>query len=181
MLRVIAGTAKGTRLLTPDASTRPTLDRVREALFSILHPHIASARFLDLYAGSGANGIEALSRGAAYCAFVDSSPTAIHTIGENLSRAKLEHKSRSYRLTLPVGLGVLVKSEEPFDIVFCDPPYLGTDYRELIAQVIENKMLANTGRLVVEHDLTISLPDSIEGLKRLRLSRYGRVNISIFA
>lgn len=180
MLRVIAGTAKGLRLETPKGSARPTLDRVREALFSILHTRLEGARFADLYAGSGANGIEALSRGAAHCAFVDADARAMHTIGKNLFHAKLEHKARSYQLTLPGSLGVVASKETPFDIVFCDPPYKGTNYTELLSQIIEQKMLTNGGLVVIEHESTVQLPPSVGRLDRCRDARYGRVEMTIF-
>lgn len=180
MLRVIAGSAKGLLLETPKSAARPTSDRAREALFSILHTRLDGARFADLYAGSGANGIEALSRGAAHCAFVDSDARAIHTVGKNLFHTKLEHKSRSYQLTLPQSIGVLTAKESPFDIVFCDPPYAHTDYVDLLMQVIENKLLVPEGIVVVEHESRHELPPSVGPLKCYRNARYGRVGISFF-
>jgi len=181
MLRVIAGEAKGARLVTPKSSARPTLDRVREAVFSILHMRLSGARFLDLYAGSGANGIEALSRGAAWCAFVDSDPAAIHAIGENVFRAKLGHKSRSYQLTLPGGLGVVAKSETAFDVVYCDPSFSGVNYEQLLTQIIDNNLLADGGVIVVEHAISTELPPAIGGIEKRRTAKYGRVGISFFS
>ena len=181
MPRVIAGVAKGLQLATPERGTRPTLDRVREALFSILNTRLEGARFADLYAGSGANGIEALSRGAAHCAFVDTNAQAIHTIGENLFHTKLEHKSRSYQLTLPNALGVVASKEPPFDIVFCDPPYTGAGYSDILSQIIESKILAKDGLVVIEHESKVVLPPSVGALQKRREARYGRVGISFFA
>jgi len=181
LLRVIAGEAKGTRLVTPKDSARPTLDRVRESVFSILHMRLPGARFLDLYAGSGANGIEALSRGAAWCAFADSNSSAINAIGENVFRAKLGHKCRSYQLTLPAGLGVVAKSESQFDIIYCDPPYVGTDYLSLLLQLKQNKLLTDGGMILVEHDLKASMPAEETGFSITREARYGRVGITFFS
>lgn len=181
MLRVIAGTAKGRRLETPASDARPTLDRAREALFSILHTRIEGARFADLYAGSGANGIEALSRGAAYCAFADSDARAIDTIGRNLFHTKLGHNARSYQLTLPRSLGVIATTQAPFDIVFCDPPYTGVDYSVLLAQLVENKLLAPGALVVVEHESSLELPPSVGALEQRRTTRYGRVGMTFFA
>ena len=180
MLRVIAGAAKGLRLETPRGSVRPTLDRVREALFSILYTRLEGARFADLYAGSGANGIEALSRGAAHCAFVDADAQAIHTIGKNVFHTKLEHKARSYQLTLPGSLGVVASKEAPFDIVFCDPPFKDTNYTDLLSQVIEHKMLTNCGIVVIEHESTAKLPPSVGHLHKCRDARYGRIEMTFF-
>jgi 16S rRNA (guanine(966)-N(2))-methyltransferase RsmD len=180
MLRVIAGAAKGHRLETPRGSVHPTSERAREALFSILHTRLEGARFADCYAGSGANGIEALSRGAAHCAFVDADTHAIDTIGKNLFHTKLQHKSRSYQLTLPHSLGVLAKKEAPFDIVFCDPPYEGTDHVLLLSQLAENKLLATDAVVIVEHDAKLELPPSVGPLSKSREARYGRVGMTFF-
>ena len=181
MLRVIAGSAKGLQLRTPPGSVRPTLDRVREAVFSILHTQLPGARFADLYAGSGANGIEALSRGASMCVFVDADAHALDVIAENLAHTRLGHKSRSYRLTLPTSLGVLSGKEGPFDVVYADPPYDLKNYEALILQVIDNKLLAEAGKLIVEHDARHELPQSVGVLQQIRKARYGRVGITIFA
>lgn len=180
MIRVIAGTAKGLLLETPASDARPTLDRVREALFSILHIRIEGARFADLYAGSGANGIEALSRGAAHVAFVDSDSRAIHSIGRNLFHTKLEHKARSYQLTLPRSLGVVEENEEPFDIVFCDPPYEGVDYESLVSEIISNKLLRQGGQVIIEHESKLALPPSVGPLEKRRTAQYGRVALTFF-
>ena len=180
MLRVIAGEAKGHRLETPEGSVRPTSDRAREALFSILHTRLEGARFADLYAGSGANGIEALSRGAAHCAFVDSDSRAINSVGKNLFHTKLGHKSASYQLTLPDSLGVLAGKEEAFDIVFCDPPYSGTDYVRLLSEIDEHKLVAAGGLVIVEHESKLELPQSVGGLEKQRAARYGRVGMTLF-
>lgn len=181
MLRVIAGEAKGLRLETPEGSVRPTSDRAREALFSILHMRLIGARFADLYAGSGANGIEALSRGAAHCAFVDSDSRAINSIGKNLFHTKLGHKSRSYQLTLPESLGVLADKESAFDIVFCDPPYAAADYARLLSEIYKHKLVAADGLVIIEHESKLTLPQSVGGLEKQREAHYGRVGMTFFA
>ncbi len=181
MLRVIAGEAKGLRLQTPEGDVRPTSDRAREALFSILHMRLEGARFADLYAGSGANGIEALSRGAAHCAFVDSDSRANNVIGKNLFHTKLGHKSASYQLTLPASLGVLAAKEAAFDIVFCDPPYIGTDYTALLSELVANKLVVPGGVVILEHESKLELPQSVGGLEKQREARYGRVGMTFFA
>ena len=180
-MRIISGTAGGIPIAVPRSLLRPTADRVREAVFSILHPRMAGARFLDLYAGSGANGIEALSRGAAMCAFVDVNADAIRTVDENLDRAKLKHKSRSYRLTIPAALGVVAEREDPFDIVFCDPPYDTKDYELLLTQIQASKLLAADGLVLIEHESKLELPDVVAALRCTRKADYGRVRISFFA
>jgi 16S rRNA (guanine966-N2)-methyltransferase len=118
-VRIIAGTARGVRLARVPAGTRPLSDRAREGLFSSLGEAVPGARCADLFAGTGAVGIEALSRGAASCLFVDSGPAAIRTIGENLGKTGLSEWARVVRADLrrrPVPRG-------SFDLAFLDPPY----------------------------------------------------------
>jgi 16S rRNA (guanine966-N2)-methyltransferase len=119
-VRVIAGTAKGVRLAPVPAGTRPLSDRAREGLFSSLGPELEGAACADLYAGTGAIGIEALSRGAAWCLFVDSLPAAVRTIRDNLDRTGLSDRGRVVRADVA---RALLRVDEPLDLVFLDPPY----------------------------------------------------------
>jgi 16S rRNA (guanine966-N2)-methyltransferase len=119
-VRVIGGTAKGTRLGRVPAGTRPLSDRAREGLFSSLGEAVAEAVCFDLFAGTGAVGIEALSRGADRCLFVDSSPRAIRTIRENLARTGLEGRAEVHRSDV---VRFLDRASEPADLAFLDPPY----------------------------------------------------------
>jgi 16S rRNA (guanine966-N2)-methyltransferase len=122
-VRVIAGSAKGTRLAAVPAGVRPLSDRAREGLFSSLGPAVVGARVLDLYAGTGALGIEALSRGADRAVFVDRDRRALRAVGENLARTRLEERGRTVAAE---ALGFLTrddKTEGPFDLVLADPPY----------------------------------------------------------
>lgn len=182
MPRVIAGTARGIPIHAPKGSnTRPTLDRVREAVFSMLQPRLEGCRFADLYAGSGANGIEALSRGASYSVFVDNDSKAIAEIGLNLRRAKLDGLARRMRLRLPEGLEALMQKEDAFDVVYADPPFRFALYAKLLEQIELLKVRAERGIVVVEHDLSACLPERVGELSRTRQSKYGRVGISIFS
>jgi 16S rRNA (guanine(966)-N(2))-methyltransferase RsmD len=122
-LRVIAGTAKGTRLAPVPAGVRPLSDRAREGLFSSLGPAAAGARVLDLYAGTGALGVEALSRGADRAVFVDRDRGALRAVEENLARTRLADRARSVRAEAVEFLMRDDKREGPFDLVFADPPY----------------------------------------------------------
>ncbi|MDQ4006397.1 MAG: RsmD family RNA methyltransferase [Actinomycetota bacterium] len=133
-MRVIAGSAKGARLAPVPPGTRPLSDRAREGLFSSLASEVQDSSCADLYAGTGAVGIEALSRGAASCLFVDSSAAAIRTIRENLTRTGLDEASRVVRA--PIGKA-LEREEGPFDIAFLDPPYdaPAEDLRRVFSQV----------------------------------------------
>ena len=119
-MRVIAGEAKGTRLARPPGGTRPVSDRAREGLFAAIGGLVVGAECLDLYAGTGAVGIEALSRGARRCTFVDSSAPAIRTIRENLSRTGFTERSDVFRAE---ATRFLSRPSGPFDLAFADPPY----------------------------------------------------------
>jgi 16S rRNA (guanine966-N2)-methyltransferase len=132
-MRVIAGSARRVRLAGVPAGTRPLSDRAREGLFSSLGNRVTGARCADLFAGTGAVGIEALSRGAAACLFVDSGSAAVRTIRDNLARARLADRGRVVRADV---LTALRREEEPFDLVFLDPPYghPGGRLRDTLAQ-----------------------------------------------
>jgi 16S rRNA (guanine(966)-N(2))-methyltransferase RsmD len=148
-LRIIAGTLKNRRLETPDwPGLRPTSDKLRETLFNVLGPSVAGARLLDGYAGTGAVGIEALSRGAAHVTFVDSDPRAI-----DLVRANLEHCGITERYAIIregfARATTLFDNDAPFDIVFLDPPY--GDAALASALAIAAEIAADGTRVVVEH------------------------------
>jgi len=180
-MRVIAGSAKGTRLTPPkDQSARPTLDRVREALFSILGERIVEARVLDLYAGTGAIGIEALSRGAAGCDFVESARAGAALIAENLNRAKLGDRARIYPFRLPEGLSGLSKQGAAYEFIYADPPFEYTDYGALLADIAALDLLSAEGILVIEHDSKSDLGENSAGLRRFREAVYGRTTLSFY-
>jgi 16S rRNA (guanine966-N2)-methyltransferase len=150
-MRVVAGLYGGRRLVSPSGSaTRPTSDRVREALFSILGPAVEGARVLDLFAGSGALGIEALSRGAATAVFVDSSARAVAAIRTNLETLGIDADVR--RMDARGALRTPSEPSDPYDLVFLDPPYrraaeLGRELSEALPAV-----LAGGARVVSESD-----------------------------
>lgn len=133
MMRVIAGKCKSLRLKTPDGQdTRPTTDRIKETLFNMLQPRLADSRFLDLFAGSGSIGIEALSRGAAFCVFVEQSRQADACIRENLAFTGLAPQASVKHTDVFTAIRQL-EGQEPFDCIFMDPPY----DRELEKRVLE--------------------------------------------
>jgi 16S rRNA (guanine966-N2)-methyltransferase len=150
-VRVVAGSYGGRRLVAPPGDeTRPTSDRVREALFSVLGPSVGGARVLDLYAGSGALGIEALSRGAATAVFVDRAPAAIKAIRANL--AALDIEAEVLLMAARTALRTATRRGEAYDLVFLDPPYrhdaeLGRELSEALPAV-----LAPGARVVSESD-----------------------------
>lgn len=123
-MRIITGVAKGKRLRAPRGmKTRPTLGRARETLFNILTPRIVGAKFLDLFAGTGSVGIEALSRGAEFAMFVENDERAVHALRENLRNAGLQDKSQVLRMSVMRAIPWLAEKQQAFDVVFSDPPY----------------------------------------------------------
>jgi 16S rRNA (guanine966-N2)-methyltransferase len=148
---VIAGKARGTRLKVPPEATRPSTDRLREALFSILEPRIADADVLDLFAGSGALGIEALSRGARAAQFVEADREAARVIEENLRKARLTEGGRVVRMDV---FAWLEGKPDPCDLVLADPPYAAKCSEDLAARLLAHRalptVLREDGLLVIE-------------------------------
>ncbi len=177
-MRVISGIAKGIKLESIDSlATRPTLDRVKEALFSILQPYLQEAKILDLFAGSGALGIEALSRGASSCVFCEKSREAAKKIKSNVERTHLEKKAlilqKDYKQCLQEMKG------ETFDIIFLDPPYRFNIAVEAVERIMKEKLLSQKGRIVIETD---DETRELEELKKRNIEvkdirKYGRVKL----
>jgi 16S rRNA (guanine966-N2)-methyltransferase len=153
----VAGAAKGTRLAPVPAGTRPMSDRAREGLFSSLGPTVEGARVLDLFAGSGAIGIEALSRGAESALFVDSAPGATKAINENLRRTKMVRRGRVRRVD---ALRAVRERPGPFDLVVLDPPYrLDQPYLEaLLAELAGQGVVEPGGRVVLSRSTRTYMP-----------------------
>ncbi len=152
-MRVIAGSAKGTRLKTPKGmAVRPTSDRVKEALFSMLGLRINESLFLDLYAGSGAIGIESLSRGARACVFVDHKKENISLIKENLNKTRLTEKARLIPVDAQKTVLKLAREGFKADLVYLDPPYACKDIARVVQSIFSYQVIDQNGLLVVEHD-----------------------------
>ena len=155
-MRVITGTARGVQLKTPDGMvTRPTTDRVKEAMFSIIHFDIPGADVLDLFGGTGQLGIEALSRGAKSAVFVDAGDPACKLIKENLKRTKLDGSARVIRADY---LEFLRRTGEKFDIILLDPPYAEVFLENALNCITEIDILRQGGIIVAERPLSKELP-----------------------
>lgn len=172
-MRVITGTARGTKLKTPEGMlTRPTTDRVKEALFNIIQFDIAGD-VLDLFAGTGQLGIEALSRGAAECLFVDSARDSVRLVQENLRRCGL-----ATRVLQCDALGIL-KSGEKFDLIFLDPPYGSGLEAKAIETVKEFDILSRGGIMVVETRPETALPVLPPEYGTTKTYRYGKIKLTV--
>lgn len=180
-MRVIAGTHKGRRLAKPQQpGIRPTSDKVKEALFSILTPSLADALFVDLYAGTGAIGIEALSRGARRAMFVEPNAAARRLLRLNLEQCGLTQAAEVYAGTAEAFLRQTPASRERYDIVFADPPYHAGGIEPLLAALEGCPSITAGTTVVVEHFSKLSLPPHVGPFNRLRRYRYGDTTLSVF-
>ena len=177
-MRVITGKARGVQLKTPDGmTTRPTTDRVKEALFSIIQFEIPTARVLDLFGGTGQLGIEALSRGAKSAVFVDAGEPACRLIRENLKKTKLESDAKVVRADY---LDYLKRCREKFDIIFLDPPYAEVFLENALKCITEIDILESGGIIVAERPLGKDLPWDFPGYSRSKDYKYGNTLLTIY-
>ena len=177
-MRVITGKARGVQLKTPDGmATRPTADRVKEALFSIIQFDVPTAKVLDLFGGTGQLGIEALSRGAKSAVFVDAGEPACRLIKENLRRTKLEADATVIRSDY---LQYLNHCREKFDIIFLDPPYAEVFLENALNRIAEIDILETGGIIVAERPVGKDLPWDFEGFTRSKDYKYGTVLLTIY-
>lgn len=182
LMRIIAGERKGSILKAPKGQqTRPTLSRVRESLFSILGEAFVDARVADLYAGAGGLGLEALSRGAASCVFVERARPALDALRANIE--KLRYENQSTIVAQEVGRWVRSRPAlpEPLDLVFLDPPYGSPDLARVIEQLAENLPLSPEALVVAQCSPRDELLEQIGLLKRHRLQIYGETALHFFS
>jgi 16S rRNA (guanine966-N2)-methyltransferase len=181
--RVIAGSARGTRLLSPGEGTRPIGDRVKETLFAILEPRLADANVLDLFAGSGACGIEGLSRGASHAILVEHETAACRVIEENLRRARVYEKAAVVRADALKYLKERAASEGPFDVVLIDPPY--AEPHLLVAALTTIAAAAPTllkpqAWVVAKHFWRTPPPQTFGLLASVRTRRFGETGLAFY-
>lgn len=177
-MRIISGLARGTKLYTLDGeNTRPTLDRIKEPLFSIMQNYIKDSVVLDLFSGSGALGLEALSRGAQKAVLCDKSYEAIEIIKKNINKTHFEDKTKvlcmDYKKCL-LGLN------EKFDIIFLDPPYKLNIAVNALEMILENNLLSPNGVIVIETDEEERETQKIKELNNIEIinfKKYGRVKL----
>ena len=177
-MRVIAGNAKGISLKTPEGmKTRPTADRVKEAMFSIIQFDLPGAAVLDLFGGTGQLGIEAMSRGAARATFVDEAESACRLIKENVRRAHMEGQSTVIRGDY---LSYLSRCREKFRIILLDPPYAEVFLETALKKISEIDILQSGGIIIAERPLGKELNLQMEGYTRSRDYKYGKILLTVY-
>ncbi len=180
-MRIIAGQCKGHHLAPlKGGKTRPTQDRVRESIFNILESYGPFLKVVDLFAGSGALGLEAMSRWGGTAVFVEYARPAIECLRENIRRLKMEARSRLIQRDLGRGVHFLVKSGAPFDLIFMDPPYSQGWCNLVIGPLLSLPVLSETGILVLEHDLKEPIPENVGDWGIGDQRRYGQTRVSFY-
>lgn len=184
MMRIIAGTAKGRRLTAfKGRSIRPTTDMVREAIFNILptiFPHTLCPKVLDLFAGTGAMGIEALSRGAAKVLFIDNDPQAVRIIKKNLELCRFVDKAQIMTMEVLSSLSLIAKRGEKFDLIFIDPPYETAILGDVLNCIADKGILKTDGIIAAESSKRKILDAEVKGLKLFDRRRYGDTVVSFY-
>lgn len=171
-MRIIAGQYRSRQLCTPQGkSTRPTLDKVREAVFTMLMAYLMEANFLDLYAGSGANGLEALSRGAKRAVFVDQSIKAKQAIISNIKNLELTEKTQLLTCSVKKAINELL--HEKFDLVYIDPPYKVQENENIVRLLITKNLINDQALIVIEADKNDIYPLKIGYMKLIKKKVYG--------
>lgn len=179
-MKVVSGISRGRRLKGSKAGIRPTSEKVKEALFDILGERVKGSIFLDLYAGSGGIGIEAISRGAKKVIFVESVPSLRRVIRENVSSLGLGEKADVVGQDAGRFLNNAMKKTERFDIIFLDPPYHTGEMDRIIKILSKGDVLNEDGVLVAEHFKKKTLPEEAGRLRLLKEYRYGDTVLSLF-
>jgi len=181
--RVIAGSARGLRLRAPGEGTRPLADRVKQTLFAILEPDLIDAVVLDLFAGSGAGGIEALSRGAARAVFVEHDQNAARTVAENLASTHLADRADVVRSDAIAYLRDRAASDGPFDVVLVDPPYSETALMDgALARLgaADRELLTADAWVIAKHFWRTPPPDAVGLLASVRTRRFGETALTFY-
>ncbi|QRG65556.1 16S rRNA (guanine(966)-N(2))-methyltransferase RsmD [Brevibacillus choshinensis] len=180
-MRVIAGEHKGRRLTAvPGKGTRPTTDKVKESIFNMIGPYFDGGWALDLYAGTGGLGIEALSRGAERAVFVERDAKAFAVVKQNLAACRLEQQADLYRMDADRAIRTLATRKQAFDLVFLDPPYAHQKIAEEIQQLQDLNMLAEGAWIIAEHDVGVKLPEEIGDCVQDRASTYGDTAVTLY-
>lgn len=180
-MRIIAGLAKGRRLLSPEGNgTRPTLDRVKESMFSIIQLKVPNSRVLDVFAGTGSLGLEAVSRGASECYLVDKGAKTYSYLKENVANLNFSDRCICFNMDSYEVLKLLSKKDKVFDIIFIDPPYMKDMIPKAIEMIDEESLLDKEGIIVTKIDTS---EDIYEGSKNIKLKdcrKYGNTTVCFY-
>ena len=180
-MRIIAGEYKGRMLDFPkNVDVRPTQDRVREALFNVIAPQIQGKLVLDLFAGSGSLGIEAISRGAKKATFVENNLKCIHIIKKNIEKVAIESKTAILKMDVFKALGTFDEKGDIFDIVFLDPPYYKELPKKALIMLSQYDILSPTNTIVIEHFKKDNIPENINNILIYNQKKYGDTVLSFF-
>ena len=179
-MKVISGTLKGRNILGYNIDgTRPTMDRVKESLFATIQDYLKDSVILDLFAGSGNLGIEAISNGSKYCYFIDNNKDAINTIKKNISTLNIQDKSNIILSDWKKALNDFATKKNKFDIIFVDPPYDYNVYEKILEKVITLDILNDNGLIILEHS-NLNLKDNYNKLVLYKTKKYGNKSVNIY-
>ena len=177
-MRIISGEYRGRKLESPrNNDIRPTTDKVKEAMFSILMPHLNGARWLDLFSGTGGLGLEALSRGADFCVFCDNDRISVALTKENIKKCGAESKSKVVQGDY---MKALEHSDEKFDVIIIDPPYASGIYEKCLSSIEKLDLLDDEGIIILEHEKNVELPISVGKYSKLKERKYGITVLSLY-
>lgn len=181
-IRIIGGKLKGRKLVTVSGiKTRPTADRVRESIFNILGDTVRGARILDLFAGTGAMGIEALSRGAEFVLFADDHKAALSALGKNIKTCSLQDRASAIKWNLLNDLNIICSGRSAFNLVFIDPPYNKDMVRPTLSNLAISHCLESNARLTIEHSPLEPISKNLPAFKISSQRRYGKTLVSFLA
>lgn len=180
-MRVITGSARGHTLKAPKGdNTRPTSDKVKESIFNIIGFIDEEDIILDLFSGSGGMGIEFLSRGAKSCYFIDEDANSIKIIKENLVKTKLIDKSLVYKNSVDRAIKILGNKNLKFDYIFLDPPYDRNYVVKVIKNIVDENLLSDSGKVIIEHETKLELLDKYYNLFKADYRKYGDTSVSFY-
>ncbi|OQY29018.1 MAG: 16S rRNA (guanine(966)-N(2))-methyltransferase RsmD [Candidatus Cloacimonetes bacterium 4572_55] len=179
-MRIISGLAKGSRLQNESQyRIRPTADRVKESLFSIIYDRIPDALTLDLFAGTGALGLEAISRGAASSLFIDRSRAAVQIIKTNIASLKFDEQCAVWKSDVRTAIHKLSKRNSQFDLIFADPPYQRVLLAELVDRIADSNVLKKDGLLILEKSVRQDVQPNGR-MRCIRENRFGDTNVQFY-
>lgn len=180
-MRIIAGSAKGRKILPPEGmNTRPTLDRVKENIFNIIQVYVYGAKTLDLFAGTGSLGLEAVSRGACECYLIDRFPQTYSLLETNVKNLGFQDKCKCINMDSYDALTFLKEKGEEFDIIFIDPPYLRNMVPPAIEKIDEYDLLKKYGIIAIKIDSKEEIFQGSEHIKLVRSKKYGNTTVCFY-